>query len=132
MVSTVSALQCCFSKDKACMVNSTAKYFLSSKMCVTVVCSTVVSDCCEWLCDVLCLGFFCQQDVSSCVLLYNLGSALDDQQVYMSSNGGNSFFNLPMAPKATVSLDTLSVSVISKLFYIYLKLTVEIKLMQNH
>ncbi|XP_029477658.1 cation channel sperm-associated auxiliary subunit delta-like [Oncorhynchus nerka] len=59
MVSTVSALQCCFSKDKACM------------------------------------------DVSSCVLLYNLGSALDDQQVYMSSNGGNSFFNLPMAPKAT-------------------------------
>ncbi|CAB1336258.1 unnamed protein product [Coregonus sp. 'balchen'] len=58
-VSTVSALQCCFSKDKACM------------------------------------------DVSSFVLLYNLGSALEDQQVYMSSNGGSSFFNLPMAPKAT-------------------------------
>lgn len=58
MVSTVSALQCCFSKDKACMVNSTAKYLLSSNMCVTVVCSTVVLDCCEWLCDVLCLVLF--------------------------------------------------------------------------
>lgn len=33
MVSTVSALQCCFSKDKACMVNSTAKYLLSSNVC---------------------------------------------------------------------------------------------------
>ncbi|XP_010896049.2 cation channel sperm-associated protein subunit delta isoform X2 [Esox lucius] len=58
-VSTVSTLQCCFSKEKACM------------------------------------------EVSSCVLLYNLGSALEEQQVYLSRNGGSFFTNLPMVPKGT-------------------------------
>lgn len=81
----------------------------------------------------LCIVFFCQQEVSSCVLLYNLGSpleqgfpnsvlqkpkreprgdprtefgnpALEDQQFYMD-------------PKATMSFDILSVNVTSKFFF---------------
>ncbi|KAJ7999926.1 hypothetical protein DPEC_G00199470 [Dallia pectoralis] len=58
-VTTVSTLQCCFSKDKACM------------------------------------------EVSSLVLLYNLGSTLEEQQIYLSTNGGSFFTNLLMAPNRT-------------------------------
>ncbi|KAL0979125.1 hypothetical protein UPYG_G00181060 [Umbra pygmaea] len=58
-VTTVSTLQCCFSKAKACM------------------------------------------EKSSSVCLYNRGSVLEDQQVYLSKDGGKVFTNLPMAPKST-------------------------------
>ncbi|KAM6977731.1 cation channel sperm-associated auxiliary subunit delta-like [Aplochiton taeniatus] len=53
-VTTVSSVQCCFSKDKSCM------------------------------------------DVSSVVLLYNMGSRLQDHQLYDSLNGGYNFSNLAL------------------------------------